>query len=302
MVNKAINPYTRPYIGGGQGATLVPSNYNSPQLLWKWNERDVTQFGTAAMPTDYDAVYNAANGGTFVASAAYLADGDGSSVGPRVRLTGVGSLGTGGRPATNQGGCVVVPILDCPLLPRRFVVYYRLCAVNPANVGGWGFCLTNVATTPNGMGYTHNGSTANVIVNRYDRNTPEAAGAYWPWASAANTRALPNVTILTSATNISGALYRAEWVNYYDETGANPPRGYCAPTCLSNSGALNTANALIQTAGTAQSMLGATPGAGFNGFVGTKLAFMCRWPNPGNISQIADFAEIYITRHPMDNY
>lgn len=303
MSNNALsNPYNRPYIGSGTGATLVPSNYNSPQILWKWNERDTTQFGAAICSTDYDAVYNALNGGTFTTTATYLADGDGSSVGPRVRFTGTGALGSGGRPATNQGGCVIVPILDCPLLPRRFVINYRLCAINPSNVGGWGFALYNSVTPYRAMGYTHNSSTANVIVNRYDPVTPEAAGAYWPWASAANTRALAGVTTLTSATNIAGAVYRSEWCNYFDATGANPPRGYTANTCLSNTNALNTANALVQTAGTTTSYLGVTPGTGFNGFVGTRVGFMCRWPNPGNINQIADFAEIYITTHPMDNY
>lgn len=302
---KALNPYTRPFVGPGTGSTLVPSDYNSPNLLWKWNERDVTQFGSDVCRTSYDPVapagtgYNTTNGGTFNASASYIASGTNSSVGPRVRFTGIGQNGTLPSPTNNQGGCLFIPIRDCPLLPRRFIVNYRLVAIGAANVGGWGFGIRNAAGTLI-YGYTHNGSTASVVINNYDVVTPNAAGTYWPWISAANTRNLANVTTLTSSTNLTGAIYLVEWNHYYDETGANPPRGYCAPSCTSNVAALNTANSLIQTAGATASFLGTTPNSGFNGFVGTQLGLICRFPNPGNITQTADFAEIYVTKHPMD--
>jgi hypothetical protein len=305
---KGINPYTRPVVAPGTGSNLVPSDYNSPSVIWRWNERDTSQIGAATCSTLYDPVapagtgFNTTNGGTFTAAASIIANGTGSAVGPRLRLDGTGANGIAPRPTNNQGGCILLPIIDMPLLPRRFVVNYRLCAINPVNTAGWGFCLYSGGSSPRVMGYIHNGASANVIVNRYDSVTPEAAGTYWPWASAANTRALPNVTNLTGTADAAGCLYSAEWNNYYDSTGANPPRGYCGPSARSNQAASAVANALIQTAGATTAFLGTTPGAGFNGWVGTKLGFVCRFPNPGNVVQTADFAEIYVTKHPMDQY
>lgn len=302
---KAFNPYLRPIVSPGAGSTIVPSAYNSPNLIWKWNERDVTQFGSGTNRTAYDPIppdgtgYNTGNGGGFSGSASYIANGTNDSVGPRVRFTGIGTNGSLPSPTNNLGGCLFIPIRDCPLLPRRFIVNYRLVGISVANVGGWGFGIRNAAGNLI-YGYTHNGSTASVVINRFDSVTPTASGAYWPWVSAANTRNLANVTTLTSGTNLTGAVYLVEWNHYFDETGANPPRGYCAPSCTSNVGALNTANALIQTAGSTSSFLGTTPPSGFNGFVGTQLGLICRFPSPGAITQSADFAEIYVTKHQQD--
>lgn len=291
-----LNPYQRPFTSGAGSSVAVPSQFNDNSLIWRWNEADVSEIGTARiMPTVFDAVKNNTNNVTFTnPTTTYIPGGTNSSVGPRFSIAVTAATAAAGN------NFVAVPITGCPALPRRFILRYRLCGLSVAAGNyGWGIGIANGAYTL-GIGWVHLAGADSVMMQNYNAN--QAGSVSWPWRGTSQLRTLPTANNLISAGNNVGAIYSMEYNMSYDTaSGANPPYGYVGATCVANTRSTASQNPTMVSGGATATFLGTTPDAGFNGAVFSRLFLMANWVSPaagGTIS--AEFAEIAVYKFPCD--
>lgn len=278
---------------------ILPSQYGAQgsSIVARWDESSTAPVGSGSlvMPTANHATYNPTSTVAFTTLASsVVATGGTNSVGPRLSV----SVSYTGPLVTNNMVAITLP--SWADLPRRGTFNYRISAYSvTANNTGFGFGLASADYTKC-VGWIHVAGGNTVICTNYN-SASTVVGTSWPWRTGPSTPTLPRPSTTNIAAGYSaGTLYSIDYNFGFDPTGAAPPYGYAGFCTWANQPAAASTCPNVVFGGVATSFLGASVPAAWNGVALTRPVMLFNVATAGAGTTTAEFAEIFITKHPLD--
>jgi hypothetical protein len=283
-------PFT--YGPSSLGTPATPATYRphgTPQynpVLWRFNEKDTTQFGSRVCATSSSGALNITS-----QTISFVGKTASNGVGNRIKFAFTFGSMTGGAWGYNILGDDGNPLV----LPERFVYNFRIASATNVRVG-LGF-WNNDPSSPWGYGLV-NGFAGETLTETMRAEGPTVTGTADPWILPASTRGGVDPANSGTSPSSMGALVQYSMDNI-QATASTPPYPF-AFTRFSGNNQSTTQNQIQPYNTSIASFLGTSVNASWTNKTGilTPMILMRASTSPGTGS--VELADMMFSAAPMD--